>query len=369
VFSLSARQTPGSEVDNIPQVTFLGTGPGTFEINPDHDFVIKKRSARYFTEPGPTFTTEADNRVWDFSFVPDDEVILYDEWFDFGPVVGPCVVNFVQIDDDVDTRINRFYLNDELVHTVAQGMVTYGTFQLEGSGNLRFFAEDSVGLLVRLCKDTPTTVTPTPTGTATATATATTTSTPTMTPTATITPTETATPSETPTGTLTVTPTASPTMTATPTLTPTVTSTATPTATPTVDFGFTPEPVGTPTMTPGPSPTPTATIKPPRLDSCLRVNFDMGGDEARRGAFVVREVGGAVLAIWEADNGWTDSGWIRDIDIPYPSIYVQVFFHKGDGSDPIEMTILNPAPGTSYGWLTRGKCHAIEVAWPADMTQ
>ncbi len=49
-----------------------------------------------------------------------------------------------------------------------------------------------------------------------------------------------------------------------------------------------------------------------------------------------------------------------------PSVHVQVFFVKGDGSPPIEMTILNPAPGTNYGWLTRGKCHALEVAWPGE---
>ena len=28
------------------------------------------------------------------------------------------------------------------------------------------------------------------------------------------------------------------------------------------------------------------------------------------------------------------------------------------------MTILNPAPGTTYGWLARGLCHALEVSWP-----
>jgi hypothetical protein len=28
------------------------------------------------------------------------------------------------------------------------------------------------------------------------------------------------------------------------------------------------------------------------------------------------------------------------------------------------MEIVNPAPGTPYGWLTRGVCHALEVGWP-----
>jgi hypothetical protein len=118
---------------------------------------------------------------------------------------------------------------------------------------------------------------------------------------------------------------------------------------------------------PGPgegTPTVTATPIPlPRLNTCLRINFDIGGDVARRGTYVVREVGGHLLATWWADEGWTDSGWIRDIDITFPSVYVQVFFVKGDGTE-IEMVILNPAPGTTYGWLTRGQCHALEVAWP-----
>jgi hypothetical protein len=31
------------------------------------------------------------------------------------------------------------------------------------------------------------------------------------------------------------------------------------------------------------------------------------------------------------------------------------------------MKILNPAPGTPYGWMARGVCHAIEVAWPDEL--
>ena len=30
----------------------------------------------------------------------------------------------------------------------------------------------------------------------------------------------------------------------------------------------------------------------------------------------------------------------------------------------IRMEMHNPAPGTNYGWMTRGKCHALEVGWP-----
>jgi hypothetical protein len=154
----------------------------------------------------------------------------------------------------------------------------------------------------------------------------------------------------TPTGTLTPSPTA--------TITPTLTATATATASPTPTLDSPPGPSeGTPTATPTEEPE-------PRLNSCLRINFEVGDDEARRGTYVVQEVGGHVLATWWADSGWMDSGWVRDLDITFPSVYVQVFFVKGDGSPPLEMTILNPAPGTTYGWLTRGRCHALEVAWP-----
>jgi citrate lyase gamma subunit len=100
-----------------------------------------------------------------------------------------------------------------------------------------------------------------------------------------------------------------------------------------------------------------------RKPACLRINFEVGPDQARRGTFVVRETGGKVLATWWAEEGWMDSGWIEDIDISAPAVYVQVIFVKGDGTE-IEMKILNPAPDTSFGWLARGQCHAIEVAWP-----
>ncbi len=362
------------EVPNLPSVAFLGEGPATFTIAPDHIFVVKYRRNDYKEEPGPTYEAEAGERVWDFSFVPDNEAILYSEEHDWGPVQMGCVIQYVQIDDDIDDRVNHFSVNGLKLHTVNQGMVTYGSFNIPQSGNLIFQANDSVGLAIRICYDK---VTPTPTMTATATgtftptptATATMTATTTITPTATITPTMTATATATATGTLTPTatgtltptPTATtiitPTATATVTATPTATATATTTSTPTVEPP--PGPIEG-TVTPSPSPTPDV----PRLDSCLRINFEIGDDEARRGTYFVQEVGGRLLATWWADSGWMDSGWIRDIDITFQSVYVQVFFVKGDGSPPLEMTILNPAPGTTYGWMTRGRCHALEVEFP-----
>ncbi|KAA3664096.1 MAG: hypothetical protein DWQ04_07465 [Chloroflexi bacterium] len=112
------------------------------------------------------------------------------------------------------------------------------------------------------------------------------------------------------------------------------------------------------------SQTPKPTRKPPREKSCLRINFEVGGDEARNGRYDVIEVGGRVLYSWTAQDGWKDSGWIREIKLTHRSVYVQVIFYPDDSSPPITMRILNHAPGTEYGWLTEGICHAIEVAWP-----
>jgi hypothetical protein len=316
------------EVPILPSIVYLGEGAATHTIDPAHTFVIKYRANDYKTEPGPTYTSRARERVWEFSEVPDDGIILYDQWENFGPVTAGCVIQYAQIDDDVDSRINHFYLNGIIVHTVAQGMVSYGSFVIPEDGELMFYANDSVGLVIRICRDV---VTSTPTATLP----------PTETPTPTPTVSETLTPTVTPTGTI------------------TVTATATPTATPIVSI--------TPPIDPGEGGTPTATptaTSIPRLDACLRINFEIGPDSARRGTYVVQEVGGRVLATWWAEEGWMDSGWISDIDISHSAVYVQVFFVRGDGSPPVEMRILNPAPDTSYGWLARGMCHALEVAWP-----
>jgi hypothetical protein len=317
--------------------------------------------------------------------MPDNGVQLYHELHVFGVLEAGCLVEYGQIDDDVDERINRFFLNGALIHEVPQGIVSFGSFVIPETGELTFYAEDSVGMATILCANS---VTPTPTASATAiispsvtvTATPVVTATITSTPTtaATVTATITSTPTSGPSATATSTPDGGPLQTPTPTASASATQPpATPSASPTMVATLPPTATATPTQPaptatsePGgnestvtPSPTATAT-KERRLDACLRINFDISGDEARRGLFVVREVGGRELASWYAEEGWTDSGWIYGIDIPYPSVYVQVFYHHGDGSPPIEMRIVNPAPGTSYGWLSRGQCHALEVGWP-----
>ena len=120
----------------------------------------------------------------------------------------------------------------------------------------------------------------------------------------------------------------------------------------------TPTPIATavPTGTPTPAPD-------PRL-ACLRINFEVSGDVARAGTYEVVEVGGRPLASWDAQAGWQDSGWITNIDASFDAVHVKVLYLAGAGAAPLEMRIVNPAPGTDYGWIARGMCHALEVAWP-----
>lgn len=126
------------------------------------------------------------------------------------------------------------------------------------------------------------------------------------------------------------------------------------TSTPTAIATATTEPV--PSIVPLPPPDPGL--------ACLRINFEVSGDVAEAGTYEVQEVDGRVLASWTAQAGWQDSGWIRDIEIPFMAVHVKVIFYPGDGSPPVEMAIENPAPGTPYGWVARGMCHALEVGWP-----
>lgn len=105
-------------------------------------------------------------------------------------------------------------------------------------------------------------------------------------------------------------------------------------------------------------------MEEPNLPACLRINFEVSGHAAKRGLYIVQEVGGRFLVGWEADDGWQDSGWIYDIPITFPAVYVEVLYYHGPGADPVRLNILNPAPGTDVGWLARGMCHALEVGWP-----
>ena len=325
---------------DVPALTFLGEG-GTYNVGEGHNFIVKTRHPFSFVSmPGPEYTAREGERVWSVlgdvaAPAPDHQVTRI-----VGPVEKDCVIDFAVIDDDEDDRINYFKLNGAIIYTMGQGMTTRGRFIIPSDGMLSYEAQDSIGLFIRVCDRK---VTPTPTMTLTPTATLE----PTFTPTPTLTPTLPVTPTATITSTVPVT------ITATPVFTPTAT------ATPVV-----PTPTAAPELaTATPSPTPTMPPEP-RLPSCLRINFDVSGQEARRGLYVVQEVGGRFLVGWEADDGWKDSGWFYDIDITFKAVYVDVLYYHGPGVEPVRLKMWNPAPDTESGWLGRGMCHALEVGWP-----
>lgn len=114
------------------------------------------------------------------------------------------------------------------------------------------------------------------------------------------------------------------------------------------------------------------TCAPPPPPACARFNLDLGRN-AHTGAGVdgryeMIEVGtGKLLATWDAEFWWADSGWIEGIKLSYEDgSWVEVFFYP-NGSPPAQkLEIINPAPGTEYGWLALGMCHAIEIQFPAD---
>ncbi len=325
------QQTSVSAVAAESSLEFLGEG-GSYTIEPGRNFIVKRRSPfRFENVPGPTFTASANERVWASTMSSPRAYV--EQTIDYGYVPEDCRISYTAIDDDVDDRINSFYVGDELVHDMPQGMVTGGEFRTPKAGNLRLQAVDSIGVWLNKCSVEET---PTPTGTTPPTVTATATVSPTIPPTITATPLADITP------TITITPEMpSPTSTSLP---PTAVLTITPTATATQVITATP-------------------TKKPRLPACLRINFEQSGDVAREGTYEVREVGGRLLYTWPAQEGWFDSGWVYGIDISFEDVYIEVFFLPADGGPRITMEIVNPSPGTQYGWLSRGICHALEVGW------
>ena len=321
---------------DVPALAFLGEG-GSYSVGEGYNFIVKTRHPFGFMfMPGPEYTARDGERVWSVlgnteAPAPDHAVTRI-----VGPVQKDCVIDFATIDDDEDNRVNYFKLDGSILYTMGQGMTTRGRFVIPHDGVLSYEVMDSVGMFISVC-DKKVTATPTLT----------------LTPTATLEPTFTPTPTLTPTLPITPTATITGTITATPVFTPTATSTPVP-VTPTAEPDI---------ATPTPSPSPTAT-REPRLPSCLRINFDVSGQEARRGLYIVQEVGGRFLVGWEADDGWKDSGWFYDVDITFPAVYVEVLYYHGPGAEPVRLAMWNPAPDTDAGWLGRGMCHALEVGWP-----
>jgi hypothetical protein len=167
----------------LPSFTYLGQGPGTYTIESDRLFLVKTYQDGRFVfvqaDPPTVELSRNSERVWSVDFLPAENIRYFDESVNYGQVAAGCVINYVQIEDNIDERRNHFYLNGNLIHTVEQGMVTYGSFSITEQGELTFFANDSIGIIVDLCSTTIEIPTETPTPTETVEAT--------LTPTATVT--------------------------------------------------------------------------------------------------------------------------------------------------------------------------------------
>lgn len=330
-----------AQTQSLPTVKYLGEGAGTYETSLD-GFVVKRFGPfRFDLEPGPSYVASSRDRVWEQSGANAAPPAIWEDVISLGPVEAGCTMSYIGVDDDLDNRRNAFYVDDQLIEMIDEGMVFSGSFEVPVSGELRLVAEDSVGGWRTACVQQET---PTPTATNTPEPTDTPTPTSTLPPDVTLTPTSTLPPDVT--------------LTPTSTLPPDVTITPTETVTP-----ETPPTEQPPTLEPSPTP------EKNRESSCVRINFEVSGDTAARGLYLVQEVGGKHLASWYALDGWQDSGWFKDIDISHENVYVKVVFYRGPDAAPVELVILNHAPNSPYGWMSWGMCHALEVGWAGEKPQ
>ena len=328
-------------------ITYLGEGVATYEAGPGQSFIVKRHPFRFHVIDQPTYHAADKERVWLATGADVDPPALYKQTTFVGMVDPGCEISYTILDDDLDGRKNRFELDGAAVHQTAEGMVVTGRFLSPGAGSMVFIAEDSVAAYLAVCERSVT-----------------------LTPSATPAPTETATPTMTPTATITPTAVLTPTATLTPTVALTASPTATGTITPTVQPSITPTAVIPPTATPvgGPgeataTPTITTTPKPPRLDACFWINFEVANTTARRGWYWIQEDSGRLLALLFLEEGWDGSAPV-EVDITFAAVHVRVFYAPTLAGERVELPILNHAPGLKAGWVARGICHAIEVDWP-----
>lgn len=95
-------------------------------------------------------------------------------------------------------------------------------------------------------------------------------------------------------------------------------------------------------------------------------NAATGADVA--GQYALHEVtSGRRLATWDAAASDTISGWLTDLPaVASNGSWVTADFTAAGAATAVPLEILNPAPNTNYGWVGNGRCHAIELQFPAD---
>ena len=164
-----AHAFPSAQYSDLPSITYLGEGPQTFTLQAPLKFLVKTYQNGQFLfvlKDPPTYTAAAREQVWSTNYLPSESIRLFDQGKSFGQVPAGCVVDFVQIEDNIDTRRNTFYINGNPLLVVDQGEVTYGLFTVPVAGELTFFAQDSIGLIANICTNAaPTGTNPPPTAT------------------------------------------------------------------------------------------------------------------------------------------------------------------------------------------------------------
>jgi len=102
--------------------------------------------------------------------------------------------------------------------------------------------------------------------------------------------------------------------------------------------------------------------------ACAQLSFaQRDGRGAQSGVYALMDVTSGQVAAWSAPAGAQNSGWIYNVPVAFNSVHVRVLFYpRYGGGTAVEMPILNHAPDTAEGWLTRGMCHSLELAYPEE---
>lgn len=108
-----------------------------------------------------------------------------------------------------------------------------------------------------------------------------------------------------------------------------------------------------------------ATAVPTDQYACAQFSFHQAGRGAPAGVYALHDTTGGQIAAWSAPAGAMASGWIYDLPVAFASVHARVLFYpRYGGGTAVEMNILNHAPDSTAGWLTRGLCHSLELAYP-----
>lgn len=104
--------------------------------------------------------------------------------------------------------------------------------------------------------------------------------------------------------------------------------------------------------------------------ACAQMSFVQGRDGHRGalpGVYALQDVTGGQIAAWYTGQGALVSGWIPNLPISFASVHARVLFYpRHGGGASIQMEMVNPAPDTIDGWLSRGQCHSLEIQFPVD---